>query len=81
MRTSSGCSFTASDTDEKMTPYFASVSFAVVMTLTLSKMASTATPASRFCSSSGMPSFSYVFRISASTSSRLSSSSFGFGAA
>jgi hypothetical protein len=51
----------------------------VVPTDTLSKTASTATPLSRFCSSSGMPSFSNVRRISGSTSSRLAATGF-FGA-
>ena len=51
----------------------------VVATETESNTASTATPESIFCSSSGMPSLSNVFRISGSTSSRLSSF-FGFGA-
>ncbi len=41
-----------------MTPASASFSLKVVATETLSNTASTATPASRFCSSSGMPSFS-----------------------
>ena len=45
-----------------------------------SNTASTATPASSFCSFSGMPSFSNVARISGSISSRLASSFFFFGA-
>ena len=63
----------------------------VVATLTLSNTASTATrraapelsatPASTFCSSNGMPSFSYTRRISGSTSSRLPSLGLARGAA
>ena len=41
-----------------MTPTFSSCSLKVVATETLSKTASTATPASRSRSRSGMPSFS-----------------------
>ena len=41
-----------------MMPCSASFALNVVPTETLSKIASTATPASSFCSSSGMPSFS-----------------------
>ena len=52
----------------------------VVATETESKTASTATPVRRFCSRSGMPSFSKVSSSSGSTSSRLSSCFFGFGA-
>ena len=52
-------------------PRLANSSLKVVATETLSKTASTATPASRFCSCSGMPSFSKVSRSSLSTSSRL----------
>ena len=57
-RTSSGCSRTASEKEQKMTPCSLSLSLKVVATDTLSKMASTATPESRFCSESEMPSFS-----------------------
>ena len=63
-----------------MMPSFASFSWNVVATETLSKTASTATPASSFCSSSGMPSLSKVSRTSGSTSSRLLSTFFCFGA-
>ena len=56
-RTSSGCSRTASPKEQKMTPASASLALYVVPTETLSKMASTATPASSFCSVRGMPSF------------------------
>ena len=56
--TSSGCSCTASEKEQKMTPASRSFSLKVVATETLSNTASTATPASRFCSISGMPSFS-----------------------
>ena len=41
-----------------MMPCFSSSALKVVATETLSKTASTATPASRFCSASEMPSFS-----------------------
>ena len=54
-----------------MMPSSASFALNVVATETLSNTASTATPASAFCSSSGMPSFSNVHRTSGSTSSRL----------
>ena len=63
-----------------MMPSSASFSLNVVATDTLSKTASTATPDSSFCSSSGMPSFSKVRRISGSTSSRLFSAGRFFGA-
>ena len=62
--TSSGCSRIASEMLRKMTPAFFSSSRKVVATETLSNTASTATlrapstPASTFCSSIGMPSFS-----------------------
>ena len=63
-----------------MTPISASFALNVVATDTLSKTASTATPLSRFCSSREMPSFSKVRRSSGSTSSRLASFFFCFGA-
>ena len=71
-----------------MMPRSASFFLKVVATETLSKTASTAmlgstsgaTPASSFCSCSGMPSFSNVARISGSISSRLASTFFFFGA-
>ena len=44
--------------EQNMMPSSVSFSLYVVATETLSNTASTATPASRFCSSSGMPSFS-----------------------
>ena len=78
--TSSGCSRTASENEQKMMPTLASFSLKVVATETLSNTASTATPASIFCSSSGMPSLSKVARTSGSTSSRLFSVFFFFGA-
>ncbi len=78
--TSSGCSRTASPSEQKMMPYFASSVRIVVPTDTESKIASTATPASTFCSFSGMPSRSYVLSSSGSTSSRLPSGFFVFGA-
>ena len=62
--TSSGYSFTASLIERKITPAFSSSARKVVATLTESNTASTAmrrepsTPASIFCSSIGMPSFS-----------------------
>ena len=64
----------------KMTPYDFSFSRNVVATETLSNTASTATPASIFCSSSGIPSLSNVRLTSGSTSSRLFSAGFFFGA-
>ena len=54
-----------------MIPSSLSLTLKVVATETLSKTASTATPDSAICSTSGMPSFSKVRRISGSTSSRL----------
>ena len=54
-----------------MMPCFVSSALYVVPTDTESKTASTATPASSFCSLSGMPSLSYVSRSLGSTSSRL----------
>src|SRR5690242_17973360 len=56
--TSSGCFCTASEKEQKITPASASLCLKVVATDTLSNTASTATPASIFCSASGMPSFS-----------------------
>ena len=58
LRTNSGCSRIASDIEQKMTPCFSSLPLKVVATETLSKIASTATPASASCSLSGIPSFS-----------------------
>ena len=54
-----------------MMPSSASFSLNVVATETLSKTASTATPASRFCSASGIPSLSNVSRSLGSTPPRL----------
>ncbi len=56
--TRSGCFCTASENEQKMMPCFSSSFWNVVATETLSKTASTATPASHFCSCSGIPSFS-----------------------
>ncbi len=64
----------------KMIPRPASFSRNVVATDTLSNTASTATPANSFCSSSGIPSLSNVRLTSGSTSSRLFSAFFFFGA-
>ncbi len=64
----------------KMIPMPASLSRKVVATETLSNTASTATPAKTFCSWIGMPSLSNVARTSGSTSSRLFSTFFFFGA-
>ncbi len=64
----------------KMMPYACSFSRNVVATETLSNTASTATPASSICSSSGIPSLSNVRFTSGSTSSRLFSAFFFFGA-
>ena len=63
-----------------MIPCFASSARIVVPTDTESKIASTATPESIFCSVSGMPSRWYVLSSSGSTSSRLPSGFFVFGA-
>ena len=80
--TNSGCSRTASENEQKITPASAKVSLNVVATETESMMASIATPESRSCSASEMPSLSKVARISGSTSSRLAGAGpFGFGAA
>src|SRR5947199_15050 len=49
---------TASEKEQKMIPSSPSFFLKVVATETLSNTASTATPASHFCSSSGMPSLS-----------------------
>ena len=64
-----------------MTPFSASLSLKVVATETESKTASTATPASSFRSSSGIPSFSNVASSFGSTSSRLFRPAFCLGAA
>ena len=56
--TSSGWVWTASEKEQKMTPTCASFSRKVVATETLSKTASTATPASFSRSRRGIPSFS-----------------------
>ena len=64
----------------KTMPARASSSLNVVATEIESNTASTATPASSFCSSSGMPSLSNVAFTSGSTSSRLFSTFFFFGA-
>ena len=56
--TSSGCSCTASVNEQKMMPFSANCFLKVVPTDTLSNTASTATPARRSRSFSGMPSFS-----------------------
>ena len=52
-------------------PTFFRSSANVVLTDTESNTASTATPASAFCSSKEIPSFSYASKIFGSTSSRL----------
>ena len=57
-RTRSGWFCTASENEQKMMPSEASRSLNVVATETLSKTASTATPARAARSSRGMPSFS-----------------------
>src|SRR5574338_741828 len=63
-RTRSGCSRTASENEQKITPASASWALNVVATETESRIASTATPLSRSCSARGMPSLSKVARIS-----------------
>jgi hypothetical protein len=57
-RTSSGCSCTASDIEQKITPALAKSALNVVPIDSLSNTASTATPASRARSCNGTPSFS-----------------------
>src|SRR6185437_3727503 len=73
--TNSGCSRTASENEQKITPASASLARNVVATETESKIASTATwgltPASNSRSRTGTPSFSYTASSSGSTSSRL----------
>src|SRR5688500_20158332 len=71
LRTRSGYSRIASLKEQKITPCFFSFSLYVVANETESNTASTATPASCFCSYRGMPSFSKVFNNPGSTSSRL----------
>src|SRR5437867_2242275 len=78
-RTRSGCSWTASENEPKMIPSSMSFALNVVATETLSRTASTATPASAARSWRGIPSRSYMARISGSTSSMLAG--FFFGAA
>ena len=56
--TSIGYFITASEKGQKITPAFFKVSLNVVTIETLSNTASTATPASIFCSSNGIPNFS-----------------------
>ncbi len=63
-----------------MMPTSASLALYVVVTETLSKITSTATPANAFCSCIGTPSFSNVRISSGSTSSMDASFFFGFGA-
>ena len=70
----------ASDIEQKIIPFSFNVSWKVVFTDTESITTSTATPASLFCSSNEIPSFSKVFKSSGSTSSRLANSGFFFGA-
>src|SRR4051812_5451457 len=55
-RTKSGCSRTASENEQKITPASASLALNVVTTDTESMTASTATPDSRSCSAREMPS-------------------------
>ena len=63
----------ASDMGQKITPDSSSLALKVVATDTESNTASTAIgiPDKRSCSNKGMPNFSYVFKISGSTSSKL----------
>src|SRR5580704_8656528 len=86
LRTSSGCSVTASPNEQKTMPSSANWPLNVVATETLSNTASTATPdgatpASASRSRIGTPSFSYIAKSSGSTSSSdFGPSSFDFGA-
>ena len=68
--TKSGYDFSASEIGQKITPTFDNSSRKVVPIETLSKIASTATFAKRFCSVNGIPNFSKVFKISPSISSK-----------
>src|SRR5690606_601756 len=77
---SSGCSLIASLIEQKIIPCSASCSLNVVATETLSITASTATPASLFCSSKEIPSLSKVSFNSGSSSSRLPNFFFTLGA-
>ena len=70
--TSSGCSFIASEIEQKIIPFLERVSLNVVATETESITMSTATPANFFCSFIEIPSLSKVFKSSGSTSSKLS---------
>ena len=81
LRTSSGCSWTASLNEQKMIPFSANFSLKVVFTETESITASTAIPLNILRSSRGIPSFSKVRSSSGSTSSRLLGPSFFLGAA
>ena len=72
--TSSGCFWIASEIGQKITPISFNFSLKVVATETLSKTASTATPARTFCSVRGIPNFLYVSSSFGSTSSN----DFGF---
>src|SRR5579871_280976 len=76
-----GCSVTASENGQNTTPASARRALNVVATDTLSKTASTATPASRARSCNGTPILSYVASSFGSTSARLFGPSvFVFGA-
>ena len=61
---------TASDIEQKITPFSANLSLNVVATDIESKTASTAIPFNLFCSSRGIPSFLYVSNIFGSKSSK-----------
>ena len=67
--TNSGCSFTASENEQKMIPSSLSLSLKVVPIETESITASTATPLNLFCSCNDIPNFSNVLISSGSTSS------------
>ena len=69
LRTSSGWFSTASEMEQKMTPWSESSFLKVVAMLLESNTASTATFVSRFCSFRGTPSRSKVFSSSGSTCS------------
>ena len=81
--TSSGCSATASEKEQKMIPFSANVFLNDVATETESITKSTAVsvPVKRFCSSIEIPSFFMVSFISGSTSSQDSYFFLDFGAA
>src|SRR3546814_14993987 len=70
LRTSSGCSRTASEKEQKITPTSASAASKAVTTETEAMMPSTATPATRACPARALPSLSRDARDTGPTSDR-----------